>query len=389
MSSRNVQITLQPEVLSWARERSGLEIEKLAHKVGVKPERVQEWEEYGQITLSQVDKIAHHTHTPLGFLYLPEPVDDRLPISDFRTVKDRPLHRPSPELLDTVQLMQRRQSWMRDELIEKGNDPLGFVGSVGLDARPRDIAGDMRATLDLEPKWASAENNWTDALNRLRSNTEAAGVLLVANGVVANNTSRKLDPDEFRGFALVDEYAPLIFVNNADYKSAQMFTLVHELAHIWTGAEGVSNFRQNFLPPSNEMEQFCNKVAAEFLVPEDELRVVWERARVEEEPYEFLARYFKVSTLVAARSVLDLGLIDQAAYFEFYRAWEEDERRVKLSKKDSGGDFWNNQNFRIGKPFGTAVIRAVREGRLLYRDAYSLTGLKAKSFNELVQRYGD
>lgn len=389
MTSKNIQITLQPEVLSWARERSGLEVEKLARKVGVKPERVQEWEESGKITLPQVDKVAHHTHTPLGFLYLPEPVDDRLPISDLRTVGDLPLRRPSPELLDTVQLMQRRQSWMRDELIEKGNEPLRFVGSVGLDASPRDVAGDMRATLGLELKWASIESTWTDALNRLRGEIEVAGVLLVANGVVANNTHRKLDPEEFRGFALVDEYAPLIFVNNSDYKSAQMFTLVHELAHIWTGAEGVSNFRQNFLPPSNEVEQFCNKVAAEFLVPEDELRVVWERARVEEEPYEFLARYFKVSTLVAARSVLDLGLIDEAAYFEFYRAWEEDERRVRLSKKDDGGDFWNNQNFRIGKPFGSAVIRAVREGRLLYRDAYSLTGLKAKSFDELLQRYGD
>lgn len=387
-SARRTQITLEPEVLRWARERSGLEIESVARKVGVKPERVREWEESGQITRPQVDKLAHHTHTAVGFLYLPEPVEDRLPISDFRTAGDRPLRRPSPELLDTVQLMQRRQSWMRDELIEKGNEPLEFVGSARLNAIPKEVAGDMRTRLGLELQWASAESTWTDALSRLRSDIEAIGVLVVANGVVENNTHRKLDPDEFRGFALVDEYAPLIFINNADSKAAQMFTLVHELAHIWTGAEGVSNFTQGFLPLPSEIEQFCNKVAAEFLVPEDELRVVWERAQNEEEPYEFLARYFKVSTLVAARSVLDLKLINQAAYFEFYRAWLEDERRVQLSG-GGGGNFWNNQNFRIGKPFGSAVVRAVREGRLLYRDAYSLTGLKGETFDELVQRYGD
>lgn len=388
MTGRNIQITLQPEVLRWARERSGLEIESVARKVGVKPERVQAWEESGQITLPQADKLAHHTHTAVGFLYLPEPVEDRLPISDFRTAEDHPLRRPSPELLDTVQLMQRRQSWMRDELIEKGNEPLPFVGSAGLNARPSEVAGDMRTWLGLELHWASAESTWTDALSRLRSDIEAIGVLVVANGVVENNTHRKLDSGEFRGFTLVDKYAPLIFINNADFKAAQMFTLVHELAHVWAGAEGVSNFTQNFLPLPHEIEQFCNKVAADFLVPEDELRVVWERAQSEEEPYEFLARYFKVSTLVAARSVLDLELIDQATYFEFYRAWQEDERRVQLSG-EGGGNFWNNQNFRIGKPFGSAVVRAVREGRLLYRDAYSLTGLKGETFNELVQRYGD
>jgi Zn-dependent peptidase ImmA (M78 family) len=387
MSGRSTQIELRPEVLRWARERSGLEVENLARKVGVRPERVQQWEESGRITLPQVDKVAHHTHTPLGFLYLPEPVDDRLPISDFRTTGDRPLRRPSPELLDTVQMMQRRQSWMRDELIEEGNEPLTFVGSVGLDADPREVAGTMREQLGLVSHWAHAERSWTGALDRLRGHIESAGVLVVLNGIVANNTHRRLDPDEFRGFALVDEYAPLIFINNADFKSAQMFTLTHELAHIWTGTEGVSNFGEYLLPSPHEVEQFCNQTAAEFLVPADELRNVWGRTP-EDEGYDFLARHFKVSTLVAARRALDLELISRAAYFDFYRAWEEDERREQYGS-EGGGNFWNNQTYRVGKPFGAAVVRAVKEGRLLYRDAYSLTGLKGETFNKFVQWLGD
>lgn len=386
MRGRNIQITLKPEVLRWARERSGLEVENLARKVGVKPERVQRWESSGQITLPQVDKLARYTHTPVGFLYLSKPVDDRLPISDFRTTGDRPLRKPSPELLDTIQLMQRRQAWMRDELIEEGNEPLDFVGCVSLEPPPREVAHAMRVRLGLGLHWASAEPTWTQALNRLRRHVEAVGILVVINGVVSNNNHRKLNPDEFRGFALVDEYAPLIFINNADFKAAQMFTLVHELAHVWVGAEGVSNFEEYLLPPSHEVEQFCNKAAAEFLVPENELRAIWDQAP-EEQRYDFLARRFKVSSLVAARRALDLSLINQPEYFEFYRAWERNERRERGSG-ESGGDFWNNQNFRIGKRFGTAVVRAVKEGRLLHRDAYSLTGLKGDTFNKLVQRYG-
>jgi Zn-dependent peptidase ImmA (M78 family) len=387
MSGRNTKIALQPKVLRWARARSGLEVENLARKIGVKPDRVHEWEESGQITLAQVDKLAHHTHTPVGYLYLPEPVDDRLPISDFRTAGVRQLSQPSPELLDTVQIMQRRQSWMRDELIEAGNRPLGFVGSIDLDVKPEVVAAAMREQLGLDFHWAYAERTWTDALRRLRTQIEAAGILVIFNGIVANNTHRKLNPSEFRGFALVDEYVPLIFINNADFKSAQMFTLVHELVHVWVGAEGVSNFGEPLTPPPNRTEQFCNKAAAEFLVPEDELLSVWNQAP-EEDRYDFLARTFKVSTLVAARRALDLKLINRDAFFEFYHAWEEDERREARSG-EGGGDFWNNQNYRIGKPLGFAVVQAVKEGRLLYRDAYSLTGLKGETFSKFAELLGD
>lgn len=386
MSSRRLEITLQPGVLRWARKRAGLEAEVLAHKVGVKPGRVEEWEKSGRISLSQADKLAHHTHTPLGYLYLPEPVDDRLPIPDFRTVGDRPLRQPSPELLDTIQMMQRRQAWMRDELIEEGNGPLAFVGSFGLDQSPEQAAIAMREILGLEPHWADAEHSWTEALRRLRDHIEQAGVLVVFNGVVGNNTHRKLDPDEFRGFALVDEYAPLIFINGADFKAPQIFTLVHELAHVWTGAGGVSNF-DALEPLPHAMEQFCNKVAAEFLVPEAELRAIWNQALEGGDRYQFLARRFKVSSIVTARRALDLALIDRNAFFEFYRAWQDDERR-KQQRGESGGSFWNNQNVRIGRRFGEAVVRAVKEGRLLYRDAYSLTGLKGKTFDKFARQLG-
>lgn len=375
-------LTLQPAVLQWARERVEFTPEELAKKLQVKPERVLEWERSGLISLAQAQNLAQRTHTPEGALFLDEPADDALPIADFRTPGDRPLRRPSPNLLDTVYAMQRRQLWMRDELFLDEAEPLEFVGAFSPSAGPEEIAGGIRQTLQLELGWAAANPSWAAALRFLRKRIEEAGILVFINGIVGNNTHRKLDPDEFRGFVLVDEYAPLIFVNNADYTSAQMFTLAHELAHLFIGAEGVSNF-EAYLPASHAAEELCNAAAAEFLIPRADLRQFWPELNGAAEPYQRIAREFKVSVIVAARRALDLGLIDRPAYFRFYNEYLTDERRKK-AHRPGGGDFWNNQNGRLGRRFGAAVARSVKAGRTLYREAYSLTGLSGKTFDKFI-----
>ncbi len=164
----------------------------------------------------------------------------------------------------------------------------------------------------------SNQPSWTSALWKLREHAEDAGGLVVFNGIVGNNTHRKLNPKELQGFALVDEYAPLIFVNAADFKAAQMFTLAQELAHIFVGKDGVSRL-ENLQPPAHHMEQFCDQATAEFLVPENELRSFWSTARKSRNPYQSIALQFKVSSLVAARRALDLELIDKQAFFDFYQ----------------------------------------------------------------------
>ena len=381
MANRNLKTTLQPGVLRWARQRAGLSENELAKKMQVKPERVLEWERSGEISIAQACKLARHTYTPEGCLYLDQPADDSLPIADFRTVGDRPLARPSPNLLDTVYQMQRRQDWMREELLIDEADRLEFVGAFKDSTDFEDVADGMREALALKPGWASENPTWGAALRFLRNCIEEAGVLIFVNGIVGNNTHRKLDPDEFRGFALIDDYAPLIFINNSDYTSAQMFTVAHELAHIFAGSEGVSNF-EKLLPSNHAEERFCNSVAAEFLVPRADLEEMWKTIEKNEEPYQKIARKFKVSLIVAARRALDLGLIDQEQYFEFYGKYLAGER-LKKDGSAGGGDFWNNQNMRLGRRFGSAVARAVKEGRLLHREAYSLTGLKGDSFENM------
>jgi Zn-dependent peptidase ImmA (M78 family) len=381
-----MNLNLRPEVLRSARERAGLSPELLAKKVKAKPDQVVAWEQTGELRFKQAETLAKVTHTPFGFLFLPEPPAVPLGIPDFRTFADSPVARPSPDLIDTVHTMQRRQAWMREYLIEEGQEPLPFVGSVKVTDPPEETAARMRETLGLEQGWAQLSGTWTDALRQFRQRIEAAGILIVINGIVGNNAHRKLSVLEFRGLALSDAYSPLVFVNGADAKAAQMFTMAHEAAHLWLGSDGVANLEM--LEPSDAPEErHCNAAAAELLVPAAELRGCWSEAEAAAEPYQFLARRFKVSPIVAARRAADLALISRSAYFAFYHDYEADERRNR-SSKEPGGSFWNSQNVRIGERFGTAVVRATKEGRLLYRDAYRLTGLRGDTFNKFAESVG-
>jgi Zn-dependent peptidase ImmA (M78 family) len=382
-----MNITLQPRVLRWARERAGLDESALAKKLGIDAERLTEWETSGELPFRKAELLAQKTHTPFGHLFLREPPEDSLPIPDFRTVGDAPVLRPSPDLLDTVFLMQRRQDWLREFLIEEGEPPIDWVGSVFLQSNTVTVAQGMRQTLGRTEGWAAEVRTWAEALIRLREKIEGIGVSIVINGIVGNNTRRKLEPDEFRGFAISDRYAPLIFVNGSDFKAAQMFTLVHELAHLWLGEGGVSNFDEALQPVASDVERWCNAVAAEFLVPAHELRAVWHRAQNDEEPYQFLARRFKVSSVVAARSAMDTGLVSRESFLDFYREYKEDQSQQR-GRRGGGGDFWALQNLRVGQRFGSAVIQATREGRLPYREAYNLTGLSGVTFERFAEKLG-
>src|SRR6266851_9887673 len=374
------RVEVSGSVLRWALERSG----KHASAFRGKFPKLQEWlEGQSQPTLRQLEAFARTTQTPFGYLFLAQPPEERLPIPHFRTLSERHPHRPSPNLLETVQSMERRQAWVRDYLIGEGQEPLRFVHSVKLSDEPHYIAGEMRGVLSLAPAWAAEQATWTDALRVLQRRIETARILVVVNGIVGNNSHRKLDPSEFRGFVLVDEYAPLVFVNGADAKAAQMFTLAHELAHLWFGSSAAFDLR-DLQPANDETERACNRVAAEFLVPAQELQDFWTSITQSSDPFQALARRFKVSELVAARRALDLALISQADFRDFYQAYLRNERR-RVIKGQSGGDFYANQNYRIGRRFAETVFRATREGKLLYREAYQLTGLHGKAF----ERYAD
>ncbi len=378
------RLDIHPRMVTWAIERSQIEFSKLA----VRFPKLDSWlNGRAQPTFKQLEAFANATHTPLGFLFLPEPPAEPVPIPDFRTVGDQGVRRPSPNLLDTIYAMQRRQDWLREECIDAMMEPLPFVGSARLDDNPVAIADEMRRTLGLQSGWAGTVENWKEAIGELRQRIEDLGVMAIINGVVGNNTHRKLDAEEFRGFALTDEYAPLIFVNGADAKSAQMFTLVHELAHLWLGrdGEGISGFK-GLEPGNHRVEQFCNLVAAEFLVPERELREQWRRTDDASDSFVRISKLFKVSPIVAGRRAMDLGLVAKATFFGFYEEYTSSERRP--TKQSSGGNFYLNQGYRVGAHFATKVVNAALEGRITYKHAYELVDLHGAAFQKYARRLG-
>jgi Zn-dependent peptidase ImmA (M78 family) len=377
------RVAVKPELLRWARERSGQEESALTERFPKLPQ----WES-GQVqpTFKQLEDFAKATLTPFGAFFLPEPPQESLPVPDFRTMRGQRPRRPSAALLETIYQMQRRQEWMRDYLIEEGAEPLPFIGTVTLASSPLAAAENIRRTLGMTDGWAELHSTWSNALLGLRRAVEDTGVLVVINGVFGNNTHQALDPDEFRGFVLCDRLAPLIFINGADFKSAQMFTLAHELAHLWLGKDGVFNL-PDLQPSQDEIEKFCNHVAAEVLIPQRELEVCWREAKSSDDPYGTLARRFKVSEIVAARRLLDHGLISREKFYTFLNAYKADEKR-KAARKPPGGDFYKTQDVRVGHRFGSAVIRAARAGKLLYQDAYRLTGLYGRTFDQFAQELG-
>jgi Zn-dependent peptidase ImmA (M78 family) len=367
-------IPIKKELISWARRRAGLDIEDLA---GAFP-KFAEWEKGGSVpTLRQLESLSRRLVTPLGFFFLHEPPPEKLPIQDFRSVSDAPIEHPSPDLLDTIFMMQRRQAWYHEFIIGEGGQPLPFVGSASITEKPADVAKQIRLTLGITSGWAADEKTWKEAFKALWLRVEQVGILVVCNGVVGNNTSRVLDVKEFRGFVLADVYAPLIFINNADAKAAQLFTLAHELAHVWIGSEGVVNL-PNMKPGDNRIEAFCNSTAAEFLVPTDEFESAWNHNH----SFYQLADHFKVSPLVIARRAFDTSKIDRDEFFSFYNTTMSNVRADKAKKK--GGDFYAVSDFRIGHPFASAIARAVKSGRLLYHEAYNLTGLQGATFDKYI-----
>lgn len=371
-------------VLQWAASRAWLndaELEKRFRKwpLWLKGEALP--------TLKQLEEFSRLTHTPFGYFFLPTPPEITLPVPDFRTHHDALFREPSTALLDTIYLCQQRQEWYRDYALMQGLPPLRFVGSATLADDPDVVAAQMRQALSLSVAERQALPTWTDALRQLVARAEDAGVLVMATSIVGSNSHRKLDTKEFRGFALADNFAPLIFLNAADSKAAQMFTLAHELAHIWLAATGLSDPEAGKLPDS-QIERWCNHVAAELLVPNAELHAVHNSALAVKDEMQRLARFFKVSTLVVLRRLYEAGLMSRETMNQCYQ--EELERILALEGgRSSGGDFYWTLGARTGKRFARAVMSSTLEGHTLFRDAFRLLGVrKTATFYEAAHELG-
>ncbi len=375
-----VRVKVAPSVYKWALERCGREVDEL---IGKFP-KLREWMVGDRDpTLRQIEQFAQATGTAVGYFFLPEPPDEQIPIPDLRTIGDQTVARPSGNLLDTIYLCRQRQDWYRDYALDTGLPELEWVDSLDTKTPPMGAARTISRTLGFSVEQRGAD--WSEAFTKLRNRAEEIGALVMVSGVVGSNNHRRLDPREFRGFALVDPWAPLVFVNGSDTKAAQVFTLVHELAHIWHGESALSDVDLGF-QTENRVERWCNQVAVEILVPIQVLYSEFDPGAGLQEELPRLARKFKTSTLVVLRRIQEAGYLTWEAYRELYDAEYE---RAILSPPGSGGGFYNTQPARVSPTFARAIIASTLEGHTSYTDAFQMLGSKKTStFYNLAERLG-
>jgi Zn-dependent peptidase ImmA (M78 family) len=378
------RVEVSAEMLLWACRRSRIAMPALEGKVPRLPDWIAGTK---RPTVKQLEDFARKTFTPFGMLFFSKPPVLNLPIPDYRTLRDETLREPSPNLLDSVYLCQQRQEWYREY---KRIRQLGHVACIGRARVGEDVvrvAQEMRTELGLTTEQMSACPTWEKALEHFMALVDNLGVLVMRNGVVANNTSRKLDPSEFRGFALSDREAPLIFINGVDSKAAQMFTLAHELAHLWVDETALSDVDMK-QEPSQGVECWCNQVAAELLVPMASVKQALEASLPVMETVHLLRKDHKVSSLVALRRIFDAGAVSQSEYWSLFEA-ELSKIKAALNAKSGGGDFYNSQSSRVGKRFATALLESTFEGHTLYRDAMRMLGIsKVPTLNEYGRKLG-
>ncbi|MET3395598.1 Zn-dependent peptidase ImmA (M78 family)/DNA-binding XRE family transcriptional regulator [Variovorax sp. 1140] len=375
------QALINPTLLRWARERLGLSLDDAAQSANVKPERLEAWESgESRPTFRQAQHLAHAFHAPFGYLFLQEPPEELLPLPDLRTVGGVPVPRPSIDLLDTVRIALQRQEWYLEYQKDHGRDPLPFVGRFTANSPVVEVAADIRRVLNVAVE--QGQRTWEAYFRDLIEAAERVGILVMRSGIVGNNTRRKLDVSEFRGFAISDPLTPVVFINSADAPAARLFTLMHELAHIWIGASGISS-----VAPGNSRreETFCNAVAGEFLVPRELFWRLWHAGPAELSLLVAeLARRFHVSRLVIMRRAFDLGLIDQATYTDHYLATLAEFR----TQDNNGGNFYRAAGAKNSRRFAQAVVTEALSGRLLLREAGRLLGVQPNKIREFAEQIG-
>ena len=366
-----LEVNINTEILTWAIDRAGFDFEEFTEKV---PSIIDWIEGRNKPTLKQLEDFSKKVYLPFGYLFLTEPPQEKLPIPFFRSNGDI-TEKVSINVYDTILLLQQRQDWLKNYLIDNEFEELPFVSRYHDSQDVFTIVNDIRDELGLTKNWASSFKTWKDALNNLIEVIEDKGIITVFNGVVENNPWRPISVDDCRGFVLVDKIAPFLFVNNADGKAAQMFTIAHELAHIWTGFSAGFDFRR--LEPANDSnERLCDQIAAELLVPKTEFIKVWESTQ----SIKDTSKYFKVSEIVIARRALDTKKISRKEFFQFYEKYKNQVLYIK-EKKPGGGNFYATASKRLSVKFATHVNKAVKSGQLLYRDACKLTSMKGDTFN--------
>ena len=366
-----------------------MDLSKLASRLNVEPEVVAAWESgERRPTFRQAQNFAKALYVPFGYLYLLEPPVEELPIADFRTMPGQAPPRPSPDLLDLLNDVIGKQQWYREYRESEGVEELPFIGRFTASDSEETVASNIRDVIGVD-RARQQSSNWESFMRTLTRNAEDLGIMVMRSGIVGSNTRRALDVKEFRGFSVSDHIAPLIFINGRDFKGAQLFTLAHEMAHIWIGEGGISNpdYGLDSEYQDGAVELFCNRIAAETLVPSEDFQSRWSSDDVSlSNNLNKLSGHYKVSSMVILRQAHDCNLVTDFEYRESYREVVEQTSKATPAGV-GGGNFYYTLTERNGTAFLKAVIASAADSALMSSEAADLLGVNVKTLATVANQF--
>ena len=369
-------LQISPSILRWAAEQRGLSLDALVDLLGT-PSKHNDFIA-GKLSIAQTEKLAKKTQIPFGYFFLDTPpATVQRGIPDLRQL---PNHEPlSSDFFDVLDDVLRKQQWYQEYLQEQGAQKLNFVGKYSFNTNlpAEQIAADIQYTLGITDQERNQCKTTGEFFTLFSAKVESIGILVFKNGIVKSNTRRGLSVNEFRGFAIADPLAPSVFINGKDSEAAWIFTLAHEVAHIWVGESGVSDLPANQQKSGNKVEVFCNRVAAELLTPKVQFLAAWEQAA--ESKFDVLSKAFKVSRLVIARRAFDLGKIDWPTYQTISDASNK-------QKASNGGSPYRSYPLRNSKRLTRAIVSTAMSGGMMLREAASLLNVRPGTVMELSKR---
>lgn len=380
-----VNVNVQPEIIRWALNQT--QEEKLGEKL---LGNIANWLNGTKTpTFHQIEEFSRKSNIPLGYFFLQTPPAEEIKLLEYRTVDSIQLANPSRNLIDTMNEMEKVQDWMREYRQDLGFDILPVVGCMKGQKETDAIVSRIREDLEIPESWYENCRNSRDAFMYIRERLEECGVLVMMSGVVGKNTHRVLDVNEFRAFVMVDDWAPLIFINTGDSNGAKLFSLLHEAAHIWIGENDLYNARHSRADGVSDLERICNAVAGELLVPKRVFLEKWNDAE-EDVPKAVaeLAKQLRCGEIVVARKAMDCGKIGKDVYNQIVQTAIDNFRKMKEIRESSGGNYYNTQGARLDKCFVKALCESIHMGRTSYTEAYRLTNTSRKTFSEVARNLG-
>ncbi len=401
-------IPINHDILSWARKQANLSPELAAQKAHIgeikkrgttepiSPSlRLERWERgIESPTYTQLIKLAKAYRRPILTFFLSEPPSKEVELVDFRTLgnKEHEIKAYEAEFSALVRRVLSTQKSIREILQSSNKQSLNFVGSTTLHSSPLEVAHDIRNVLDYKIADQKGIRTVGNLFSFIRRKAEEKGVFITIQGNLGS-AHTNMSPDVFRGFTISDKLAPFVVINPHDTKTANVFTLIHELCHIWLGDTGVSNWNSlNIIEtqPKIKNEQFCDQVAAEFLVPMTDLLKDWDKLTIgydDDIVIERLAHQFKISPIVIARRLLESSNISPEYYWDWYDKYQGEWLKIKeilKSKKKVPLSYKIRMNTKLGESLINTVMNATYEGKISDLDASHILNVKINNFSKII-----